>query len=173
MNRKGLVIVLTGDGKGKTSAALGMALRACGRRMYVSMIQFIKSRMDTGESMAAERLKPELEFLTLGKGFVTAAALEYHKMAASSAMSIASQRVRSGFWDMVILDEINNAVDLELIDVSEVLDLISIKPPKLHLVLTGRDAHPEVIAAADLVTEMRSIKHPYDKGIPAQEGIDF
>lgn len=172
--RKGLVIVLTGDGKGKTTAALGTALRAYGHGMYVSVIQFIKCRTDTGEARAAERLRPEMEFITAGKGFVRPGGdLKEHIDAAQSALATARQRVRSGFWDIVILDEINNAVKLGLVDIKDVLGLIELKPAKLHLILTGRDAHPSLIAAADLVTEMRSIKHPYNSGTKAQEGIDY
>lgn len=172
--RKGLVIVLTGDGKGKTTAALGTALRAYGHGMYVSVIQFIKGRTDTGEARAAERLRPELEFITAGKGFVnTSSDMKIHMKAAQSAFEMARQRVVSGFWDVVILDEINNAVKLGLLDIEDVLGLIKLKPARLHLILTGRDAHPSLISAADLVTEMRSIKHPYDSGIKAQEGIDY
>jgi cob(I)alamin adenosyltransferase len=174
---KGLVIVFTGDGKGKTSAALGIALRAFGHGMYVSMIQFIKSARATGEVLAAERLNRELEVVSSGKGFVTGPANKFplteHQKAAEEALALARQRMLSGAWNVLILDEINNAVQLGLIDITAVLDLIKNKPTRLHLVLTGRDAHPDLIAAADMVTEMRAIKHPYDSGLPAQKGIDF
>lgn len=174
---KGLVIVFTGDGKGKTSAALGIALRAFGHGMYVSMIQFIKSPSTTGETLATDRLGQEIEIITAGKGFVTGPGstfpLSEHRKAAEEALVLAQQRIRSGAWNILILDEINNAVQLGLIDIKAVLDLIRNKPSKLHLVLTGRNAHPDLIAAADMVTEMRAIKHPYDAGVPAQKGIDF
>jgi cob(I)alamin adenosyltransferase len=174
---KGLVIVFTGDGKGKTSAALGIALRAFGHGMYVSMIQFIKSPRATGEALAAERIGQELEVVSSGKGFVTGPANEVplaeHREAAEAALALARQRMRSGAWNILILDEINNAVQLGLIDIKSVLDLVNSKPPKLHLVLTGRDAHPDLIAVADMVTEMRLVKHPYDSGFPARKGIDF
>jgi cob(I)alamin adenosyltransferase len=174
---KGLVIVFTGDGKGKSTAALGVTLRACGHKMYVSMIQFIKSPSDAGESLAIGRLAPEVEFISGGLGFVNCCGdkkpFEEHKKAAADALSLARQRVSSGAWDIVILDEINNAVQIGLIDIRDVLDLVRIKPPKLHLILTGRDAHPDLIAVADMVTEMRDIKHPFDAGTPAQKGIDF
>lgn len=175
--RKGLVIVFTGDGKGKTSAALGVALRASGHGMRVSIVHFIKTPDVSGEERAAERLKPEVEVLALGKGFVNMGAntvsFEEHQRAVAFAYEAASQRVRSAYWDIVVLDEINNAVGLGLLDVSAVLDLVRIKPEAQHLILTGRGAHPDLIAAADLVTEMRDIKHPYEAGIPAQRGIDF
>lgn len=175
--RKGLTIVFTGKGKGKTSAALGIALRASGHKQYVSIVQFIKGSMNTGEARAVERLKPEVELVSLGKGFVNygpaGVTLEEHRTAAQEALKAARQRLLSGSWDIVILDELNTAVSLGLIDVNDVLDLISKKPPRLHLVLTGRDAPPAVIEAADLVTEMKNIKHPYDNGVSAQQGIDF
>jgi cob(I)alamin adenosyltransferase len=175
--QKGLVIVFTGDGKGKSSAALGITLRAFGHKMYVSFVQFIKSQSDTGESRACERLAPEIEFVSLGKGFVNCcgntAPLDEHKKAAAEALTAARQRIQSASWDIVVLDEINIAVKLGLIDISDVLDLVRNKPPSLHLILTGRDAHPDLIAAADMVTEMRDIKHPYNAGVPAQKGIDY
>ena len=174
---KGLVIVFTGNGKGKTSAALGIALRAFGHGMHVSIVQFIKGASDTGESRASERLGPEIEFVSQGRGFVTKqedkTRLIEHRKAAEEALALARQQMLSGKYDILVLDEINNAVQLGLIDSSAVLDLIRNKPPQLHLVLTGRDAHPDLIAAADMVTEMRSIKHPFESGIPAQKGIDF
>jgi len=175
--QKGLVIVFTGDGKGKSSAALGITLRAFGHNLYVSIVQFIKSPSATGESRAAERLTPEIEFVSMGEGFVNCCGstkpLDEHKKAAKEALAAARQRIHAGSWDIVVLDEINNAVHLGLIDIREVLDLVKNKPPGLHVILTGRDAHPDLIAAADMVTEMRDIKHPYDKGVAAQKGIDF
>jgi cob(I)alamin adenosyltransferase len=171
------VIVFTGDGKGKTSAAMGIALRASGYKMYVSIIQFVKSDNSTGEARAAERLAPELEFVSLGKGFVNccgdAKPLAEHKKSAFEALALARQRMESGSWNILILDEIVTAVTLGLIDVKEVLDLLAVKPPKLHLILTGRGASDDLIAAADMVTEMRNIKHPYESGIGAQKGIDY
>ena len=175
--QKGLVIVFTGDGKGKSSAALGITLRAFGHNMYVSIIQFIKSPSAIGEARAAERLAPEIEFISLGKGFVNCCGstkpLDEHKKAAHEALAVARERIHAGSWDIVVLDEINIAVKLGLIDIREVLDLVQSKPPKLHLILTGRDAHPDLIAAADMVTEMRDIKHPYNIGVAAQKGIDY
>ena len=175
--QKGLVIVFTGDGKGKSSAALGITLRAFGHKMYVSFVQFIKSQSDTGESRACERLAPEIEFVSLGKGFVNCcgntAPMDEHKKAAAEALTAARQRIHSASWDVVVLDEINIAVKLGLVDIRDVLDLVRNKPPELHLILTGRDAHLDLIAAADMVTEMRDLKHPYNSGVPAQKGIDY
>lgn len=177
MTERGLVVIFTGNGKGKTSAALGMALRASGHKMYVSLVQFIKSGILTGEARAVERLSPEFEIVSLGKGFVNCCGdkvpLIEHKKAAQEALSAARQRMLSGGWDVLILDEINTAVSLDLLDIQDVLKLLKDKPPKLHLVLTGRDARPDLIAIADMVTEMISIKHPYEQGIPARKGIDF
>jgi cob(I)alamin adenosyltransferase len=177
MRQKGLVVVFTGEGKGKTSAALGIAMRASGHKMYVSMVQFIKSSSNTGEAAAAERLAPEFEFIPMGRGFVinskTGVPLSEHKRAAEAALLLACQKTQSGSWDILILDEINNAIKLGLLEVKDVVDLVRNKPEKLHLILTGRDAHPDIIALADMVTEMRCVKHPYDGGIPAQKGIDF
>ncbi len=177
MLAKGLVIVFTGDGKGKTTAALGIALRAAGHKMFVSIIQFVKNQSSTGEIQAAERLMPEVEIVSLGKGFVNCCGdrmpLDEHRRAAQEALRLAHQRMLSGSWDILVLDEINTAASLGLIDVQDVISLIQEKPGKLHLILTGRNAHPDVIAAADLVTEMRNIKHPYDRGIPACQGIDY
>jgi cob(I)alamin adenosyltransferase len=175
--QKGLVIVFTGDGKGKSSAALGITLRAYGHKMYVSFVQFIKSPSDTGEARAAERLVPEIEFVSMGKGFVNCCGsttpLNEHKKVADDALRAARQRIHSASWDIVVLDEINIAVKLGLIDIKDVLELVRSKPPELHLILTGRDAHPDLIAAADMVTEMRDLKHPYAAGVPAQKGIDY
>ncbi len=177
MSDRGLVIVFTGDGKGKTSAALGIALRAAGHNMYVSIVQFVKSQSSIGEVRAAERLMPEIEIVSLGKGFVNCCGdqmpLDEHRRAAREALRLARQRMFSGSWDILILDEINTAASLGLIDIHETISLIQEKPRKLHLLLTGRNAHPDVIAAADLVTEMRNIKHPFDRGISARQGIDY
>jgi len=177
MGEQGLVIVFTGDGKGKTSAALGIALRASGHKMYVSIVQFVKSQKPTGEARAVERLVPEVEIVSLGKGFVNCCgdrtSLEEHRNAAREALALARSRMLSGSWDILVLDEINTAVTLGLLDVKDVLDLIAAKPPQLHLLLTGRDAHPDVIKAADMATEMRNIKHPYTSGVPARKGIDY
>lgn len=174
---KGQVIIFTGDGKGKTSAAMGIALRASGHNMYVSIIQFVKSGGATGEAKAVERLAPEIEFVSLGKGFVNccgdAKPLSEHKRSALEALALARQRMESGSWDILVLDEILTAVALALIESKDVLGLLARKPSKLHVILTGRGASDDLIAAADLVTEMRSIKHPYDNGIGAQKGIDY
>lgn len=177
MREKGMIVVFTGDGKGKTSAALGIALRACGHQMYVSLVQFVKRPSAGGEARSAERLSPHFEFASLGKGFVNCCGgttpLSEHRKAAGEALEASRQRMHSGGWDILILDEINTAVSLGLLDVEQVLELVRSKPRNIHLVLTGRDARPELIELADMATEMRSLKHPYDSGKPARKGIDF
>lgn len=175
MERKGLVIVNTGDGKGKTTAALGLALRAVGQGMTVSMVQFIKGSWKYGE-LEAPKFLPGFEIWPMGKGFVGIGGKEPDPediALARDTLVAGKEIVNSGTRDMVILDEVNCAVALGLISAEEVLDLIANKPKNVHLVLTGRSAHPKVIEAADLVTEMREIKHPYKTGVKAQKGIEF
>ncbi len=173
---KGLTLVFTGNGKGKTTAALGMALRAWGQGMKVLILQFIKGGWKYGELKAAEKLGPGFEMYQMGEGFIKGATdqgLEGHRAAAQKALEEARKAVGEGKHDLVILDEINYAVHYGLVDLADVLEIIRTKPAGLHLVLTGRNAAPEVEELADLVTEMKEIKHPYASGIPAQKGIEF
>lgn len=173
----GLVIVYTGKGKGKTTAALGMALRAVGHDYKICMIQFIKGSWHYGEMISSKRLEPEFELVAVGKGFVgildDKTPKEVHQKIAQEAIEISKEKILSEKYDVVILDEINYAVNLGLIDVKVVLDLIKVKPKRVTLVLTGNHAKPEVVDVADLVTEMRETKHPFQKGIRAKKGIDF
>ncbi|MFQ6057823.1 MAG: cob(I)yrinic acid a,c-diamide adenosyltransferase [Anaerolineae bacterium] len=175
--RKGLIIVYTGQGKGKTTAALGTALRACGHGWKVLMIQFIKGTGRYGELEAAKRLAPNFEIIRAGKGFYRIMGdrlpEEVHPRAAEAGLALSRDRISSGQYDLIILDEINVAVHEGLIPVEEVLALLDAKPEALHLILTGRNAHPQIIERADLVTEMREVKHPYAQGIPAQQGIEY
>lgn len=180
--RKGLVVVYTGDGKGKTSAALGAAMRALGHGMRVLVIQFFKGDWPVvcGELELAKRLYPQMEVLQLGRGFVKIMGnkrpFEEHVEAAQAAVTLARERILSGRYDVVILDEVNYALgylDFKLIELEDVLELIRSKPPSMHLILTGRNAHPRVIEMADLVTEMREVKHPMKTGVPAQQGLDY
>jgi len=177
MTKDGLVIVYTGKGKGKTTAALGIALRAVGYKHKVCMIQFIKGSWHYGEMTSSKRLEPEFELTAVGKGFVgimdDKSPIEDHRMIAREALSIARKKINSKKYDIVILDEINYAVNLGLINLDEVIDLIQKKPANLNLVLTGNYATDEVINLADLVTEMREIKHPFKSGTRARKGIDF
>jgi len=173
----GLIMVNTGNGKGKTTAALGTALRACGYGHKVLMIQFVKGPWKSGEQEAAARLAPEFELVKTGKGFFKIMndrlPEEDHKEAARLGLEMARERMASGKYDLIILDEINNAIADGLLPVEGLLALLDSKPYPLHLILTGRNAHPEVIKRAHLVTEMTEIKHPYQQGILAQKGIDF
>ncbi|MEW6044567.1 MAG: cob(I)yrinic acid a,c-diamide adenosyltransferase [Thermoproteota archaeon] len=176
-NESGLVIVYTGKGKGKTTAALGMALRAIGHNYKICMIQFIKGSWHYGEMSSSKRLEPDFELTAVGKGFVgildDKTPKEVHQKIAQEAIKISREKILSEKYDVVILDEINYAVDLGLIDVQQVLELIKIKPQKVSLVLTGNHVRQEIVDAADLVTEMKEIKHPFQRGIRAKKGIDF
>ena len=177
MSQKGLVIVYTGGGKGKTSAALGLVLRAVGYNHKVCMVQFVKGSWHYGELDSAKRLAPEFELITAGKGFVgildDKSPREEHVKAANDTLMISREKIMSGKFDVVILDEINYAIQLELLKLGDVIDMIKSKPAELDLVLTGNHATKEVIELADLVTEMKEIKHPFKSGIKAKKGIDF
>ena len=171
---RGLAQVYTGNGKGKTSAAFGLALRAVGRGMRVFMIQFIKGGFDYGELYVVDKL-PNLTLKAFGRGkFVTEKpARKEDGELASEALALAEETVKGGRYDVVILDEVNVALSLKLISLEKVLQLIKEKPKHVELVLTGRDAPEEIVEAADLVTEMREVKHPYKKGFPARKGIEY
>jgi cob(I)alamin adenosyltransferase len=177
VSEKGLVIVYTGGGKGKTSAALGLVLRAVGYNHKVCMVQFVKGSWHYGELDSAKRLAPEFEMITAGKGFVgildDKSPREDHVKAANDTLEISKEKMMSGKFDVVILDEINYALQLKLLNLDDVIDLIKSKPSELDLVLTGNHAAEEVIELADLVTEMKEIKHPFKSGIKAKKGIDF
>jgi cob(I)alamin adenosyltransferase len=176
-SEKGMVIVYTGRGKGKTTAALGIVLRSVGHGHKVGMIQFIKGEWYYGELSSSKRLEPEFEMIAAGKGFVGIIdddhSIQEHQKAAQYALALARERLSSKMYDVMILDEINYAMKLNLISVKNVIDIVKEKPRKTTLVLTGNYAPDEVIAVADLVTEMREIKHPYQLGIKAKKGIDY
>ncbi|MDE1866220.1 MAG: cob(I)yrinic acid a,c-diamide adenosyltransferase, partial [Thaumarchaeota archaeon] len=161
MEKDGLVIVYTGKGKGKTTAALGMALRAVGYDYKICMIQFIKGSWHYGEMTSSKRLEPEFELTAVGKGFVgimdDKSPIEDHKKIADEALAIAKEKIDSKKYDIIILDEINYAVNLGLVNLKDVLEIISSKPDDINLVLTGNHVKDEVIEKADLVTEMREI----------------
>ncbi|MEM3616482.1 MAG: cob(I)yrinic acid a,c-diamide adenosyltransferase [Candidatus Bathyarchaeia archaeon] len=171
---KGLVQVYTGDGKGKTSAAFGLALRAIGRGLKVYIVQFIKGGFDYGELYIVDRL-PNLTLKAFGRGkFVTTQPPSKEDVRlAEEAFQLAEKTIKSGEYDLVILDEINVALNLKLISLERVLELIKSKPKHVELVLTGRYAPKEIIDVADLVTEMREVKHPFKRGCQAREGIEF
>ncbi len=175
--KKGLVIVITGHGKGKTTAALGIIVRACGHDMRTCMIQFMKGDLYAGEWDGLKKIDCRVELLSTGKGFCGIQGNPYpyreHRANAQEAIQLAYQKMESGQFDILILDEINNALHLKLVDLNQVLEVIKRKPSLLHLVLTGRNAHPQVIELADTVSEIVEVKHAYKKGIEPQPGIDY
>jgi len=176
--RQGLIVVITGHGKGKTTSALGMALRACGHGMKVCVIQFMKGDLYAGEWDGIKRLNCDIEHYATGKGFCGIQGNPYpfgeHRDNAQDAMELVMEKVRQAPpYDLIVLDEINNALKLKLVDLEQVLELLRSKPPLMHLVLTGRDAHPQVIELADTVSEITEIKHAYRKNIEPQPGIDY
>jgi cob(I)alamin adenosyltransferase len=171
---KGLVQVYTGEGKGKTSAAFGLALRAVGRGLRVYIIQFIKGGFDYGELHIVDKI-PNLKLATFGRGkFITEVPpSEEDSKLALEALKFAERVVDSGQYDVVVLDEVNVALNLKMIRIEEVIDMIKNKPKHVELVLTGRNAPTQIIDVADLVTEMREVKHPYAQGVPPRKGIEY
>ena len=178
MDNKGLIIVHTGDGKGKTTAALGMAMRAWGNHLRVLILQFIKGSWNYGELEAIKALSTTdgcIEIRQGGLGFSKRGnvAEEEHRRAAAELLQTAMTELRSDAWDMVILDEFNYAYSFGLIQADDMERLLSARPERTHLIFTGRNAAPQLIEQADLVTEMHLVKHPFQKGIKAQKGIEF
>ncbi|OGW38131.1 MAG: cob(I)yrinic acid a,c-diamide adenosyltransferase [Nitrospirae bacterium RBG_13_39_12] len=173
----GLVIVMTGEGKGKTTSALGIALRAAGYGLRVCIIEFIKGDMYSGELDGIKKLFPYAEIHLMGKGFCGVKGDKYsyqdHRAKAQEALRLAKKKISSRKIDILVLDEINYAVKLKLVDLPQVLELIENKPLRMHLVLTGRGAHREVIKRAHTVTEMKEIKHAFKSRIEPQKGIDY
>ena len=176
-NKRGLIVVYTGNGKGKTTAALGIALRSVGHGHKVWMIQFIKGEWYYGELTSSKRLEPKFELIAAGKGFVGILdddhSIAEHQTAAKNAVVLAKNKITSGEYDVIILDEINYAVKLSLIPKEDVINILKLVPRQTTIVLTGNYALPEIIDMADLVTEMKEIKHPYRSGLKAKEGIDY
>jgi cob(I)alamin adenosyltransferase len=175
--KRGLIIVHTGPGKGKTTAALGLAFRAVGSGLKVLMVQFIKGSWHYGELDAAKLLGEErFQILPMGRGFVKVGVEKPDPedvRLVATAWNFAKDKIQSAEFDMVILDEINYAVSYNMLRPEEVATTLRSKPEMVHVVLTGRNAHPTLVELADLVTEMREIKHPYQKGIMAQRGIEY
>lgn len=175
-SEKGLIIIYTGEGKGKTTAALGLILRAAGYNKKCLMVQFGKAWF-TGELSGIKKLGSNIKIIQGGKGFLdilgSKVSKKDHIKAASQAYSILYKEVTSGKWDIVVADEIVGAAHSKVLSLTKVLQLIQAKPDKMDLVLTGRFASASLIQKADLVTEMAEIKHPYQKGIIAKKGIDF
>jgi cob(I)alamin adenosyltransferase len=175
--RKGLIIVYTGPGRGKTTAALGTALRCVGQGLKVLMVQFIKGSWHYGELEAARMLGEErFKILPMGRGFVKVGAEKPHPediRLAQQAWEFARENLLGGQYDLVILDEINYVISYKMLDPGVVVEALKKKPEMVHVILTGRNAHPSLVELADLVTEMRELKHPYHKGISAQRGIEY
>ena len=175
--KHGLVVVLTGNGKGKTTSAMGMALRAAGHRLKVCIIQFMKGDLYSGEWDGVKLLGDRVEMHTTGMGFCGIQGNPYshaeHRASAQAAIELARDKIQSGDYDIVVLDEINNALQLKLVDLDQVLGLVRSKPKLMHMVLTGRDAHADLVDLADTVSEVCEIKHAYRAGIKARKGVDY
>ena len=175
-SRKGLILINTGPGKGKTTAALGTALRAVGCGMKVLVLQFIKGSWHYGELDAAEALGSNLVLKQMGRGFVKIGGAEADPediRLVQAAWEEARAAINSGEWDLVVLDEINYAISYGMLDPHVVAEALKAKPEMVHVILTGRNAHPLLVELADTVTEMREVKHAYQKGILAQRGIEY
>ncbi len=171
--KKGLVIVNTGNGKGKTTAAMGVLFRAWGRDMRVVMLQFIKhTTARFGEQRAAKKIG--VDMLAYGDGFTWRSRdMEHTEEMARVQWDVAKEKIASGQHDVVILDEFTYPMHYGWVPVAEVLEVLKARDPDLHVIITGRNAPPELVEYADLVTEMRAVKHPYQEGIKAQPGIEF
>ena len=171
---KGLLLVHTGHGKGKTTAALGLAMRALGHGLKVCVIQFIKGTWKYGELEAAKRFDDLLEIHVMGKGFTWQSEnLEADKQVAREAWQFARQKIDSDEYALVILDELTYLITYGFVEESEILDALTRRRDDLHIIVTGRGASSALIEAADLVTEMAAVKHPFEHGVKAQKGIEF
>ena len=175
-SRRGLLLINTGPGKGKTTAALGTALRAVGNGMRVLVLQFLKGSWHYGELDAAEAFGGNFVIRQMGRGFVKVGGAETDPedvRMVEQAWEEAQAAIESGEWDMVVLDEINYAIGYKMLDPEKVAAALRNRPEMVHVILTGRNAHPLLVELADTVTEMREVKHAYQKGILAQKGIEF
>jgi cob(I)alamin adenosyltransferase len=174
--RRGLIIVNTGPGKGKTTAAMGTALRAVGNGMRVLMLQFLKGSWHYGELDAVQAFGDKFVMKQMGRGFVKVGTEkpdgEDVRMV-EDAWAEGERAIQSGEWDLVILDEINYAISYGMLDPAKVVEGLKQKPEMVHVILTGRNAHPTIVELADTVTEMRQVKHAYEKGVMAQRGIEY
>ena len=174
--RRGLVIVHTGPGKGKTTAAMGTALRAVGQGMRVLMLQFLKGSWHYGELDAVQAFGDKFVMKQMGRGFVKVGGAETDPedvRMVEEAWREAEAAILSGQWDLVVLDEINYAISYGMLDPSKVVETLTRRPELVHVILTGRNAHPTIVEIADTVTEMREVKHAYQKGVLAQRGIEY
>jgi cob(I)alamin adenosyltransferase len=174
MTKKGLLMVNTGDGKGKTTAALGLAFRALGHQLPVCVIQFIKGDWKYGELRSAELFKGLLDFHVAGEGFTWKSKdLDKDRRAAQNGWNLAKSCIDSGRYYLIILDEFTYALNYGMVSEKEVVEVLNNRPKNLHILITGRDAPGRLIEMADLVTEMKEIKHPYKAGIKDQKGIEW
>jgi len=175
--QKGLLIVYTGPGKGKTTCALGTAFRAVGQGLRVLIVQFIKGSWHYGELDAAKMLGDDrMEIRPMGRGFVKVGGADTDQedvRLCEEAWEFGSAQMGGGSYDLVVFDEINYVISYGMLDVERVVAGFAQRPERVHVICTGRNAHPRLVEAADLVTEMREVKHPYTKGILAQRGIDY
>jgi cob(I)alamin adenosyltransferase len=172
--RRGLIIVNTGDGKGKTTAALGLAFRALGSGFTVFMVQYIKGKWKTGEKKLADRLAPQIEIRPMGDGFTWNTQNREQDIATTLKIwDVSREAISSGRYDIVILDEINVVMKLGYLDPKVVVEFLKARDPRQHVILTGRGAPAELIEAADIVSEIVPVKHPYKQGVKAQLGIEF
>jgi cob(I)alamin adenosyltransferase len=179
IEKKGLLIVHTGKGKGKSTAAFGLVTRAIGNGMKIGVVQYVKGKWQTGERVVLEHFPDQVEIKTMGEGFTwetqdRARDIQAAKNAwAASKEMIEASRGPNPAYDMVLLDELNIVLRYDYLDLAEVVAFLRAKPADLHVIVTGRNAKPELLDAADLVTEMTMIKHPFRAGVKAQKGIEF
>ena len=174
--RRGLILVNTGPGKGKTTAAMGTALRAVGNGMKVLMLQFLKGSWHYGELDAVKAFGEHFVMKQMGRGFVKVGGAETDPediRMVEQAWEEARAAILSGRWDLIILDEINYAISYGMLDPHKVVDTLKQRPEQVTVILTGRNAHPSLVEIADTVTEMKQVKHAYEKGIMAQRGIEY
>jgi cob(I)alamin adenosyltransferase len=174
--RRGLVLINTGPGKGKTTAAMGTALRAVGNGMRVLMLQFLKGSWHYGELDAVKAFGDNFVLKQMGRGFVKIGGAETDPedvRMVEAAWDEAREAILSGAWDMVVLDEINYAIGYGMLDPAKVADTLKARPEMVHVILTGRNAHPSLVEIADTVNEMRQVKHAYEGGVLAQRGIEY
>lgn len=175
--KQGLLVVITGNGKGKTTSAMGMALRGCGHGLKTTIIQFMKGDLYSGEWDGVNKLAPLVTLYHTGKGFCGIEGNPFphseHRKNAQEALQLIKDIIADSPPDTLILDEINNALQLKLVDLDQVIEILDSRPKDMHMVLTGRDAHPDIIERADTVSEVNEIKHAYRKEIEPQPGIDY
>jgi cob(I)alamin adenosyltransferase len=174
--RKGLILINTGAGKGKTTAAMGTALRAVGNGMRVLMLQFLKGSWHYGELDAAKAFGDRFVMRQMGRGFVKIGGADTDPedvRLVEAAWAEAREAILSGEWDLVVLDEINYAISYGMLDPAQVAEALKARPEMVHVILTGRNAHPLLVEIADTVTEMRQVKHAYEQGVLAQRGIEY